>query len=202
MKTIVLFLLLAGYQCAFGQTDTNVVAIGNWSEPVTDEDGYTLRGRLLIYDAEYISRSKMWGHARIYLELQQPLTLVWYSPAEVYFDVAHSLHFEMRDGLNKRIIPESPPLGSFTPNPCWVTVPCDSILRLRADPGWGTASKPNGLSILVQPHDLWNIRPGSANDYFLSATFSPKTNHPSALGYHVWQGTLELPRVKLPVKKP
>jgi hypothetical protein len=70
MKSIAVFLALAGYQCVFGQTDTNIVAVGDWSEPVSDPAGYTLRGRLLVYDAEYYSTAKMWGYARVYLELQ------------------------------------------------------------------------------------------------------------------------------------
>ena len=202
MKSIVLFLLLAGSPWAFGQTDTNVVAVGNWSEPVTDSGGYTLRGRLLVYDAEYYSADKMWGYARIYLELQHICTTVWRNPAAVYFDF-DDLHFGMHNGLGLPIRSVSPPLGTAIPLPYWATLPCDSTLRLLASPELVSGStKPNGLSILVlSPLALWEIRPGSGDRYLL-ATFSPQTNHPSALNCHVWQGTLNLPKVRLPAKKP
>jgi hypothetical protein len=204
MKTIVLFLLLACSQCCFGQTDTNVVAIGDWSEPVSDHAGYTLRGRLLIYDAEFYSRIKMWGHARIYLELQHICADVWRNPTEICFRMSAGLHFEMRDGLDKPIRYKSPPIDAYVnANPYWVTLPCESTVRVRADPGLcSDSTKPDGLSILVGPDCLWDIRPGATNDYYLSATFTPVTNHPSSLNYHVWQGTLNLPKVKPPSKKP
>ncbi|HTS17829.1 MAG TPA: hypothetical protein VMP11_09670 [Verrucomicrobiae bacterium] len=204
MKSVVLFLLLAGPPCAFAQTDTNLIAVGDWSEPVSDPAGYTLRGRLLIYDAEYYSRTKMWGHARVYLELQHICTDVWRNPIEICFRMSAGLHFEMHDGLNKAIPYKSPPIDAYVPtNPYWVTLPCNSTLRLQADPGLcSDSTKPDGVSILVGPDDLWDIRPGATNDYYLSATFRPPTNHPSSLNYYVWQGTLQLPKVKIAVKKP
>jgi hypothetical protein len=48
----------------------------------------------------------------------------------------------------------------------------------------------------------WTIPPNATNDFFLSATFTPSKDHPSPLNYHVWQGTLKLPKVKIPAKKP
>jgi hypothetical protein len=192
---------LASFQCCLGQTDTNVIAVGGWSEPVSDPDGYTLRARLLVYGKEYFSRLNEWGHARIYLELQHLCPMVGRNPTEIYFWF-DDLQFEMRDGLDKLIPYDSVLLGSLVPAPYWVTLPCNSTLRLRADPGLAGDTKPDELSILVlNPTALWVIRPGATNDYYLSATFSPPTNHPSALNYHVWQGTLKLPKVKLPVKK-
>jgi hypothetical protein len=47
----------------------------------------------------------------------------------------------------------------------------------------------------------WTIPPGATSDYFLSATLTPQTNHPSALNYNLWQGTLQLPKVKIPADK-
>jgi hypothetical protein len=35
----------------------------------------------------------------------------------------------------------------------------------------------------------------------LSGTFTPPADHPSALKYHIWQGTLKLPKVKIPPPK-
>ena len=76
-------------------------------------------------------------------------------------------------------------------------MPCVSTVRLRVDKLEGFQSKPEGLAILV-PGGCWIIPPNATGDFFLSATFTPPKDHPSSLHYHVWQGTLKLPKVKIP----
>ena len=201
MKTIALFLFLASFPCCFGQTDTNVIATGDWSEAVSDSDGYALRGRLLVYDEQSAP-----NHARVYLELQHVFKGPgwWDGPLEIYFDIGRSddLHFEMRDKLDQPV-PQFPVvIRGPTPSSCWVTLPCDSTVRLRADIyTLGPPEKPDGLEILVRG-GCWLIRPNATNDFFLSGSFTPSTDHPSSLKYHVWRGTLKLPKAKIPVKKP
>jgi len=51
MKLIGIVLLSASLGCCFGQTDTNLLASGHWSEAVQDSEGYALRGRLLAHPA-------------------------------------------------------------------------------------------------------------------------------------------------------
>ena len=72
MKAILLFVLLACSECCLGQTDTNFIAGGDWSEPVKDEHAGTLRGRLLVYEGEEHCPmgESIYGNARVYLELQ------------------------------------------------------------------------------------------------------------------------------------
>jgi hypothetical protein len=123
---------------------------------------------------------------------------------EIYYDIGHRgvLNFEMRDGLDKPVPMYPIEIDCLTPSPYWVTLPCDSTVRLPAD--WsdcGSPSQPDGLEILVVGGD-WLIRPDATNDFFLSASFTPPNDHPSTLKYHVWQGTLKLPKVKIPVKNP
>lgn len=144
----------------------------------------------------------IYGNARVYLELQHGFSGGWYLPIEVYFDITHGLQFEIRDASGSPVRSEPYSTGAFLPSPCWLTLPCDSIVRVRADPGWGSQRKTEGVSILLLNGGLWVIRPGSTNESFLSATVSPPTNHQSALKYNVWQGTLKLPKVKIPAKKP
>jgi len=102
MKTFALFLLLASLQCCFGQTDTNLIATGEWSETVSDGPDYALRGRLLVYDDRSPSAA---NHARVYLELQHVFPGGWANPVEVYFEfgIRTDLHFEMRDKLDQPI---------------------------------------------------------------------------------------------------
>jgi hypothetical protein len=154
---------------------------------------------LLVYDEQSAP-----NHARIYLELQHVFKGAWYNPLEIYFDIGLSddLHFEMRDKFDQPV-PQFPvKIRGPAPNPCWVTLPCDSTVRLRADTyTLGPPSKPDGLGILVRG-GCWLIRPNATNDFFLSGSFTPSTDHPSSLKYHVWRGTLKLPKVKIPVEKP
>jgi len=202
IKTTALFLLFACLPCCFGQTDTNLLATGDWSETVRDNGGDALRGRLLVYD-DFASNAL--NHARVYLELQHVHVSesAWDSPTEVYFEFGarNDLNFEMHDKLDKSI----PRVGVVewgpVPDPYWVSLPYESTVRVRADTLLGPESKPAGLEILV-PGGCWDIPPNATNDFFLSATLTPPKDHPSALNYHVWQGTLKLPSVKIPAKNP
>jgi hypothetical protein len=200
MKTIAFFLLLASLPWCFGQTDTNLIATGDWSEAVSDGPDHALRGRLLLYDERSPSAA---NHARVYLELQHVFAGGWANPIEVYFEFGNrnDLHFEMHDKLGQPI--HQQPVLTIGPvaNPYWVTLPCESTVRLRADTLLGPQSKPDGLEILV-PGGCWIIPPRATNDFFLSATFTPPKDHSSSLHYYVWQGSLELPSVKISPKKP
>ncbi|MGO9246734.1 MAG: hypothetical protein ACLPT4_14535 [Verrucomicrobiia bacterium] len=65
----------------------------------------------------------------------------------------------------------------------------------------GSQSKPDALDVFVSDGQ-WIIHPNATNDFFLSATLVAPKDCPSPLKYpHVWQGTLKLPKVKIPVKR-
>ena len=61
-------LLTKAPSTCLGQTDANLLAAGDWSAPVRDENGVgaVLRGRLLVYDDQGRSAA---NHARIYIEI-------------------------------------------------------------------------------------------------------------------------------------
>jgi hypothetical protein len=202
LRVTLLLLILTSARYSLAQTDTSVLAVGEWSETVTDRD-HALRGRLVVYDDKAQSAA---NHARIYLELQHVFQGGWSNAIEIYFDIGNGtdgLRFELRDGQGHPI-PKDTNYGirGPMPYPYWVTLPCDSTLRLRADTyTMGFKDNHDGLTIFVQD-GLWIIRPKAATDYFLSGSFTPPKDHPSALGYHVWEGTLKLPGVKLPTPSP
>ena len=199
MKTVALFLLLASLPCWFGQTDTNLLATGDWSEAVNDGPDCALRGRLLVYDERSPSAA---NHARVYLELQNVFLGGWANPIEIYFEFGsrNNLHFEMSDKLDRPIRQEMVVIIGPQANPYWVTLPCESTLRVRADELLGPQSKPAGLEVFV-PGGCRIIPPNATNDFYLSATFTPPKDHPSPLHYHVWHGTLKLPKVGILAKK-
>ena len=113
----------------------------------------------------------------------------------------HSVDLKIRDGNDKPYPNEATMINGSFPEPIWVTIQCDSTVRLRADIyTLGRSGKINGFEVFVND-GCCTIPAHATNDYYLSGTFSPPTNHPSPLNYHVWQGTLNLPRVKIPPPK-
>jgi len=187
---------------------TNLLAVGDWSKPVKDRAGYSLRGRLLVFDTpHYGGQSKeWWGNAPVYVELEN-LSPRTDQALAVYFALGDGLECDLRDARGK---PLPPPSAFFSyngpPRPwtrqCWIVVPFDGSVRLRADPQVGGFSpKSSGLTIGFSMGKRWTIPAGDTN-YFLSGTFSPPTNHPSPPTCHVWQGKLELPAVRVPSPGP
>jgi hypothetical protein len=190
---VVSFLLVATCHCCFGQTDTNLIATGDWSKAVTDQSKCALRGRLLVYNDEGSSAA---NHARIYLELQHVVKGGWDNPVAFYY--ANDLQFEMRDAAGRSVPQEPVAIDCLIPDGYWVTLPCDATVRLRADMvDCGQQPKPNDLEILVH-NAAWLMKPGVTSDFFLSATFVPSTNSPAPMNYPVWRGTLELPATRIP----
>jgi len=197
-KIFVSSLLLLACRCCFAQTDTNLIAAGDWSALVrADESEPFLRGRLLVYDA--IQGKSVADHTRIYLELQDVSTNGWYGPIEIYC-FGTNLDFELQDGRGKSIPGQGMSTFGFSLAPCWVTLPCDATVRFRADDCCGGLDpKPNGLEIITA-NKCWVIPPNATNDFYLTCSFTPSADHPSPLHYIVWHGTLNLPPVKIPAK--
>jgi hypothetical protein len=219
MKTIALLFLFAAYQSCFATEDTNVIAAGNWSESVYYRDsgksGCTIRGRLLLCE------SPKDQDAAVYLELQE-CSDSWGGMVEVYCNMnptealgghpdaqgnerieKEAAHWEMRDGSGKPV-PVAP--GGFSggaPGANWIVLPCDSTMRLRTTVYGGGRLKDGSLSIFFLANE-WIIPPHSTHDYYLSCTFTadPPTNHITPPNYEIWKGTLKLPAMKIPVKKP
>jgi hypothetical protein len=207
MKSIVLFLLLAGSTGAFGQTGTNLVAVGDWSEPVTDPDRYAVQGRLLVYKKDYESHldaNLKWFDTRLYLEFRQFTTLLRFHPIGIYFRLgSFDRHLELRDGSGNAVpLKGVGPIQIYTDWWGWLIVPYDSTIRVRAKPEIGVNAIPAGAwHIVLQSTsdggEEWVIPHGDTNDYFLSATYTTPTNRPASSDYHVWQGTINFPKVKL-----
>jgi len=202
MKLIPLLLLLAACDFCRGQTGTNLIGAGNWSEAVrSGKWGASLRGRLLVYCDEAPSTN---NHARVYLELQhvQPTNL-WTLPVAVLYapdGQSANLHCEMSDEASRPIHEVGGLKWYSLQAPCWVTLPCDATLRLRAGFERRLNPEPSGLEIPVGG-EIWVIPPHTTNGFYLSGAFSPQhVDHPTLPRDQVWQGTLTLPKVKITVK--
>src|SRR3954463_7046988 len=95
LLTPLLTLVLCCHWCVAGQSEAAVSSVGEWSEPVSDGDGHTLRGRLVVCDDRPAGGS---NHARVYLELEHGGSAL---PLEVYYDINIGntpLKLELRDG--------------------------------------------------------------------------------------------------------
>ena len=137
MKIITLIILFAACQM-LAADDTNLVAAGDWSQPVATQYGPAIRGRLLICDTPNHASSDPKPDTAVYLELQEFASAL--RSVRVYCglnrftvpDDSPGLRCELRDSAGK-LIHNSP--GSFSggePGSYWVTLQPYCSARLRA----------------------------------------------------------------------
>jgi hypothetical protein len=165
------------------------VGTGSWSEPVEG-----LRGRLVLVQGRFLGESKI-RETKVYLELAYAPDAV-HEPIQLYFD--NQLTCALRDLAGKVIPPHGVPGSGGRPGACWVTLPFDSVLRLRVNPyGFG---RDQGL-LIPMGMDNWAIKSDDHRDHFFSGTFtaSAPANHGKK---GVWQGKLMLGKMKLSVVEP
>jgi hypothetical protein len=197
MKTIFMVGLLVAWIGGIAYGDTNLIGVGEWSQTVNDSDGYGLRGRLLVYHAAVRNRGGFTDLARVYLELEHPFVDAWRNPIEISYSVGRDVQLFLQDGTGRSISAEPYATRGPPQIPFWVTVPCDSSIRLRADFYTLTSSTSWHTGLSIMSTGMWNLALPGTNDYFLSGTFRPSTNQSNRLNYHTWQGTLQLPKVRI-----
>ena len=209
----ILIATLAASRCFAGE-DTNVAAVGDWSTPVANSDGYKIRGRLLICDTPAHSSSIEKTDTAVYLELQEFSDFL--STVEVYceldtwskpVDYTGGLRCELRDDKGRPAVTDAPAgFSGGGPGTSWITLDPYCSARLRVSAYGGGRLDDGGVGIHLASRGWWNVHPNPTNEYFLSGTFTaiPPTNRTVAVGNtkrNVWEGTLKLPGVKIPVKK-
>jgi hypothetical protein len=189
MKMMAFFLLLGFIQCGSGQTNTNLIATGDWSKSTNG-----IRGRLILTE-----HSKTKDGARIgalYVELQNVSV---HEAVHVYYDPKNSPpHCELRDSAGKRVVP-SWGGSDGAPEASWVALRKGSTVRLLASMGPAFAPVGPNFIFTVGMDQMWVIPPNATNVFFLSGLFAvtpPKdtTREPG------WEGTLRLPAVRIPAK--
>jgi hypothetical protein len=207
MKAITLFLFLAACQFCFAGGDTNIVAMSDWSKPVGTFYGATLRARMLIAQEHSPAHAGPWPETEFYLDFQN-VTGAAGAPVQFYFDPGLGLHCDMLDANGKP--PPRVGMGGSGggAGACWITLPYDSTIRLRANM-YGYGLKPeDGFMLVLSPPTMqsWTIQPGDTNVYFMSGRFTvtTPTNHVAKDfddARTIWSGTLELPKMKISVPK-
>lgn len=236
MKTTTLIILFAAFQM-LAADDTNLVASGDWSQPVATQYGPAIQGRLLICDTPNHASSDPRLDTAVYLELQEFSGAL--RSVRVYCglhrlelpDDAPGLRCELRDSKGKLVPNSSGGFSGSEPGSCWVTLNPYCSARMRVSVYGGGRLDDGGLAIYLASRGWWDVHPNPTNEYYLSGTFTfsgmrkrdSKTGLPVILDLNtglplegkqgtpdfndstnmdVWSGTLTLPPVKIPVKKP
>lgn len=204
MKPALLLLVAVASFSAHAAVESKLLAVSDWSEPVgyreVGKHGCSIRGRLLIcegYSSAYTGKTP---ETQVYLELHNVSNGVG-SPIELYCDVRDGLQCELLDG-HGQAAPTPPTFNGGFPEACWITLPHDATVRLRAS--WYGHGTQEGSDLRVPVYHELAVPAGTTNDYFLSGTFTvaPPTNHVFSPGHEIWKGKLVLPRFQVPRRKP
>ena len=176
MRAIVLFIFLAACQFCFAGEDTNIIAMSEWSQPVSLRNDQlhdiAIRERLVIVqgmETGYGGPPTTNG-AMTFVELQN----LGLEGIEVYFAVTN-LHCELSDATGKAV-PKAMGVGwggrgSFLPY--WVNLPYNSTIRLFVN---GGSMYPLRLYPSGEPWVYWSIPSTDTNTYFLSGTLNLSTH--------------------------
>ena len=193
-------------RCTSAAEPLNIVAEGEWSEPVSDNGGGALRGRLVVGRKHRGENRSEWP---IYVELQDASEAVGRTK-RLFCEMRRSdsgpenragLSCELRDQQGQLIEPVGYPFGGAVPMSQWVALPSDSTIRLRASP-FGV-SRPDGLALTPHLGALWFISDDDPHEYSLSGMFTiiPSGDEPAlddpGKSDDIWGGTLVLPAVKI-----
>ncbi len=165
-------------------------AVGEWSQPTNN-----IRGRLLFVEGAH-SEERGERTGLIFLELEN---FSWGETAYVYYDVLRAPpHCELRDAAG-RIVEQVVNGRDAAPEPCWLTLPPYSRLRILTSygPAYGMAG--TNLIFGVGMNQTWAIPLSATNSYFLSGTFTNAVPR-GETREHSWTGKLKLPSVRIPVK--
>jgi hypothetical protein len=207
MKRITLLLFLAVCQFCFADGETNIIAMSDWSKPVSNTDGHSLRARMIVAHGRSAAFAGPWPETQFYLEFQNVSGAITH-PTQFYFNPSEQLHCTLLDANGKPPPPAGGGGSGGGAGAAWITLPYDSVIRLRANM-FGYGEKPgDGLHLILWPGDQdWIIQAGDTNTYYLSGGFTVSTPT-NALPKDfeatraVWSGTLELPTMKIQVQKP
>ena len=133
-STLFLTLLAVQLPCR-ALEEKSIVAAGDWSQPVAGTvDPQTGRGahRPLIRGRLLLCESAKNQQTAIYFELQDSGDS-WGGTKEIHFDPG-GCQLEMRDPEGQLIPPKPSAFSGGVPAALWMSLPCDSTLRMRISP--------------------------------------------------------------------
>ncbi|MCI0361493.1 MAG: hypothetical protein L0211_23670 [Planctomycetaceae bacterium] len=179
-----------------------VIAAGEWSKPVADKLGKTLRGRLVLCE-KVIDADRR--DVIVCIELQEASDS-YHPEFQVYCELdRHDFRPEYKGGLqckmldkDKHEIPSEPfAFSGGVPGSVWMSFPKDTTIRLRTTP-YGIR-RDGGMAICPYLSGMWTVTDDDPNHYFLTGTFTvnPAAELKPPGDGHVWRGTIELPPMQI-----
>jgi hypothetical protein len=183
-------------------TEPKVIASGEWSDPVVDEGGYAVQGRMVICE-------KSVTHERfevvLYIELRDATSSVGRS-LRLYCDMGKTdsaanersgLQSELKDSNGHAVEAAATAFGGAVPTSQWVTLPSDATIRLRASPFGIHRSR--GITISPYLGTAWVIDDNDSGEHTLSGKFviNPPEETLAPSNAHVWKGTIYFPPVRI-----
>jgi hypothetical protein len=202
MKTFAVVLVLATYSCSLSAEEHKTIAISDWSESVESHDR-TLRARVLVLEGRSRAYAGPGAEVLVYVEIENTCG-AWGNPLRVYFDAEQGLNFEVLDA-DDNSVPHSPTGGSGGDvHAGWISIPYDSSVRLRANPGgWGRGAGMTDLVLPLRPHQGQYWRLPADKDYYLQGKL--KISPPTEDDFEHrddWRGELKFPKTRISAKKP
>lgn len=207
MKAILSCFTFAACQLCFAAGDTNIIAMSEWSKPVSlrndQHHDQHIRGRLLIMhgmEPAYGGPPTTNG-AMTFIELQN-VTGACCDGIDVYFDVKE-LHCKLSDNAGKAVPISGGTWGGRGPfAPCWVRLPYNSTIRLFVN---GGTMEPLSVYPSGEPWAHWSIAGNDTNTYFLTGTLNLFTHTNLSLSpafremdyKQGWMATLEFPKLRI-----
>ena len=188
---------------AFAADGPTVIALSDWSKPVTDDRGYALRGRLVLCE-KVVSEDRR--EVAVYIELQDASEAIhremqlWCEVNKTDYrpEYKKGLHCEMTDAKGNKIESKGFPFGGGVPSNQWVALPSDATIRLRTTP-FGI-HQPGALAICPDLGGMWIIADDDKTEYRISGTFTidpADDNKPPAADLHIWRGTITFPPMQI-----
>lgn len=198
MKLAAISLLLVAAlsaTCSGGETDPHILAMGAWSKPVSNSDGFKVRGRLLVCDYS--------EPAALYVELQECSDSL--GPiGELYWD-PQALACEMTDRTGKAVPPSfvRPFIGPTWPTSCWIKLPSRSSMLLRISTYAGGRMSDGSFEVWAARLQAWRLKPNDTATYFLAGELTTKSapNLKPDNPQRLWTGKLQFPKMELSLPK-
>jgi hypothetical protein len=201
MQAFALSLMLLSYRCCTVTEEHKTIAVSDWSDSVYSNDR-SLRARVVVLEGRSRAYAGPDAEVLVYIEIENT-NGSWGKPINVYFDADKGLNFEVLDADDKPV-PRSPVAGSGGDvATCWITIPYDCSVRLRANPGGWGRGKDAALVLPLRPMQgqYWRLSP--EQDYYLTGSLkiSPPTDNDIE---HLddWRGELTFPKTRIAPKKP
>ena len=175
-----------------GADGPQTIAIGEWSKPVADNLGYTVRGRLVLCETVVAADRR---ETAVFVELQEAADSIGES-LRIFCDLGkhdfrpeykQGLQCQMRDKAGNEIAGTGFAFGGAIPRSLWITLPTDATIRLRATP-FGM-HQPGAIVVCPDLGKQWIIPDDDPGEYFLSGTFTvdPTKEQMTDGDGHVWR---------------